>query len=519
MKLKPYYQRAERFKEGKGDFKRIKEAQKASGLLARLIRPYIELLEKLNEDLFLIKESAVKFTFFSTDMNFSSKQLTEQSSEQALFMKEVLQKIDTFESELNGMTSLMDDLVQHAQLSHHTFQSFVEQNDTLIDEMKALDDKTLASSQSLSIGKESIEKNAKYSEEITKSMVDISNSVQSVLSETTHVAKTLSSIDEIAENIHTLAINAAVEAARAGSSGKGFGVIAKEMHGLAGTAQNAISDVSQTIEQLSESNKRVQNTIVNWESTAKELKEWSARSNDSYVELISYVDEIHEVAAQVNKELYTQIGKMQDLIRYGEKTHHSSIEAGTKLKNQISGYAEIQAGITEASKNAQHQADVSVMLAELSQFLKVGGEELAIFIRTFELDEESLKFRNGRRAVRHRLMYNLEIVDEDMSHVGFIGDLSPGGMMILSDKMEEEGSVKKFKLVLPRLFRKEESHIVVKGKVRWVKKEGSGFLPVSYGVQFEPMSEQVKRSIDELMESLAISKHALFEEDGMLEEL
>ncbi len=61
------------------------------------------------------------------------------------------------------------------------------------------------------------------------------------------MASLVRGIEEIAELLKILGINAAIEAARAGSAGKGFSVVAKEVQGLAGRAAGAAADVGTII--------------------------------------------------------------------------------------------------------------------------------------------------------------------------------------------------------------------------------------------------------------------------------
>lgn len=59
-------------------------------------------------------------------------------------------------------------------------------------------------------------------------------------------------IDDIAANTHTLALNAAIQAARAGAAGRAFAVIASEVRKLAESSQQATADVTARIERLTD---------------------------------------------------------------------------------------------------------------------------------------------------------------------------------------------------------------------------------------------------------------------------
>ncbi|MCL1051781.1 methyl-accepting chemotaxis protein [Shewanella abyssi] len=186
-----------------------------------------------------------------------------------------------------------------------------------------------------------------------KDVVDV---VSELSSSTKSAESILYSINSIAEQTNLLALNAAIEAARAGEQGRGFAVVADEVRTLASRTQISTKEIQQVLEQLqsqtSVAMKLISGSVVNAEQCTN-------RSNEAESALLKIMDNVSDVelrnelvAAATEEQGQTTLQIERHLLSIRDLSHKTaeSVDLANKVAIDIQKIEENLASVTAQFK-------------------------------------------------------------------------------------------------------------------------------------------------------------------------
>ena len=173
-------------------------------------------------------------------------------------------------------------------------------------------------------GDEVVQQSVNMIEQLAEEIASAGNTVKEVAKASEQIGSVLAVIQSIAEQTNLLALNAAIEAARAGEQGRGFAVVADEVRSLAGRTQHSTAEIRGTIEQLQRAVGTTVTMIEHSVSRAGESVERANQAGEALGRIKGAVNSIRDMNTQIAAASEEQSSVSDEITRNIVSVHEIS---------------------------------------------------------------------------------------------------------------------------------------------------------------------------------------------------
>ena len=243
--------------------------------------------------------------------------------------------------------------------------------------VKEIEHSIEASIRAMKSGLESVQRTADYASqgnetanltvhqinEISVSLKDAGKIVHELGENSKQIGSIVEAISSIAEQTNLLALNAAIEAARAGEAGRGFAVVADEVRKLAEESQNSVQKIGDIVGKIQETTERAVFTMQSSLEKVESGRENVEATGKSFHEIVSMIQTAEENSRQVMQTIDSLRAPVADIVNRAERMSTMSADISSKMESISIATADQAAKVVEIS-------DSSGSLSDLSQNLK-----------------------------------------------------------------------------------------------------------------------------------------------------
>jgi methyl-accepting chemotaxis protein len=280
-----------------------------------------QLIDKLSS---ILREVAAN----STSIASAASSLHASSDQSAVGAEEVVSQASTVATASEEMSATSQDIAQSCHLAAA---------------------KGHEATSSATSGAAVVEETVKGMERIAGRVKTSAKTVESLGQRSNQIGEIIGTIEDIADQTNLLALNAAIEAARAGEQGRGFAVVADEVRALAERTTRATKEIGDMIKSIQNETKAAVGAM---EEGVKEVESGTQRAAKSGEALQEILHHINDVTMQVN-----QIATAAE-----EQTATTG-----EISNNIQHITEV---VSQSARGAQESASSAAQLSQLAGELK-----------------------------------------------------------------------------------------------------------------------------------------------------
>ncbi|MBA6256731.1 MULTISPECIES: methyl-accepting chemotaxis protein [unclassified Colwellia] len=272
-----------------------------------------------------------------------------------LSVDSVHEATDSLSKNIHFANSGVDSQIQQTDMVATAVTEMVATVDEIANNTNAAASKAEATNNNAIIGKEGVTQTIAKIDQLSEKLRESENIVQELAKDSDTIGSVLDVIRGIAEQTNLLALNAAIEAARAGEQGRGFAVVADEVRTLASRTQDSTQEIETIISSLQGRTKEIVSHMAICRTQGKDSADQASSAGKMLEEITQDVSTIMEMNTAIASAIQEQSTVASEVNKHVVEIRDVAEQAG-QISNQNAQMSE------ELSQQA------AVLNKEVSQF-------------------------------------------------------------------------------------------------------------------------------------------------------
>ena len=323
-----------------------------------------ELNESFNEMATSLRETVSQISTNAEHVASSSEELTSSAEETSRATNQITEAIQSVASgaekqveSTNHVREIVNDISYGMQ--------------QIVSSVEVVSSSTTVAEERSKNGVEVVNKAIDQMNTIQTKTSDISEVVTNLGEKSKEIGGIISLITAVAEQTNLLALNAAIEAARAGEHGKGFAVVADEVRKLAEQSNRSANQISSLIQDIQQD---IEKSVIVMGEGRSSVQEGLTYVNEAGTEFHTISSSIDDISKQIQ-----EVSASVEQIKAGAETMVGSIEDAASIAEQSSVYSQ------NVAASAEEQMATMEEIATAAEGLSTMAEKLQAEVGKFKL--------------------------------------------------------------------------------------------------------------------------------------
>ncbi len=245
--------------------------------------------------------------------------------------------VHEFSELTKSSTTRSSHAIEQTKMALGAVNSVAQSAQEILDNAKTVNESASDANSSALDGQKEVTVSVEAIEKMASRLEDATAVIENLRKNSDNIGEVLSVIKGIADQTNLLALNAAIEAARAGEQGRGFAVVADEVRTLASRTQESTDNIQEMIQQLQTNSQEAESVML---SSREQMRESVTRINhikETFNVILEKVDAVQQQSVEITHATENQntfAARMLETINDFREVANSGLESANKMKER-----------------------------------------------------------------------------------------------------------------------------------------------------------------------------------------